>query len=53
MLGVVGGTGPGSVEFNSVVTLAAPFHGRATVVVGPPEIVYGVPIATVEVTFAG
>jgi hypothetical protein len=51
LLGVAGGNGPGSVEFNSVVTLAAPFHGRATVVVGPPQIVYGVPIATVEVTF--
>jgi Sporulation and spore germination len=51
VLGVAGGTSPGSVEFNSLVTLAAVFHGRATIVVGPPKVIFGAPIATVEVTF--
>jgi len=52
VLGVVGGTGPGSIEFDSSVTLAVPYHGPATVVVGPPKAVYGVPVAGVTVTFA-
>ena len=50
VLGVVA-SAPASVEFNSVVTLATPFHGPATVVVGPPKAVYGVPVGSVAVAF--
>jgi Sporulation and spore germination len=46
-----GTTPPGSVEFNVVVTLAAPVHGPATIVVGPPKAEFGVPLASVAVTF--
>ncbi len=49
VLGAAGGTGPGSVEFNSVITLARPYHGRATVLVGAAGAVYGMPIASVAV----
>jgi hypothetical protein len=51
VLGLAGGTGPPSVEFDTVVTLAAVPHGPATVIVGPPKAVFGVPIASVAITF--
>ena len=53
VLGVVGGTGAPSVEFDSVTTLSSDYRGPATIVVGPPNAVYGVPVATVPVTFTG
>jgi hypothetical protein len=51
VLGVVGTSGAASVEFDSVVTLSSSYRGPATVVVGPPKATFGVPIATVQVTF--
>ncbi len=43
---------PGSVEFNQVVTLAAPLSGPATVVVGPSRATANTPLATVAVVFS-
>jgi hypothetical protein len=51
VLGVVGANGAPSVSFDSVVTLGAPYRGPATIIVAPPKATYGVPIATVAVTF--
>jgi hypothetical protein len=51
IVGVAGGTGPPSVEFDSLTTLVPNYHGPATVIVGPANAVYGVPVASVTVTF--
>jgi hypothetical protein len=52
MLGVAGGNGLPSVEFDSVVTLATPYHGPANVVVAQRGAVYGMPIVPVAVIFS-
>ena len=53
VLGVVGSTGAPSVEFDLAVTLLSNYRGPATIVVGPQDAQFGVPIATVPVILTG